>query len=64
VTRNQQGKMTELATQFRQMIENADRSILPIEFEKFPTGSCGRASKSLAPYLIDAPIRTADIMSS
>ena len=64
MTKNQQGKLTELVSLFRQLIESADRSKLPIEFEKFPTGSCGGASKLLAQYLIDAPIRTADIMSS
>ncbi len=46
-------ELTRAATRFRQMIENADRAKLPIEFENFPTGSCGSASRLLAQYLID-----------
>ena len=33
---DQLGKFTKAATQFRSMIENADRSKLPVEFENFP----------------------------
>ena len=47
-------ELTRAAKLFRQMIENADRSKLPIEFENFPAGSCGDASILLAQYLIDA----------
>ena len=46
--------LTELATRFRKMIEDTDRSKLTIEFEEFPVGSCGDTSVLLAQYLIDA----------
>ena len=50
--------LTELATQFRQMIENADRSNLTVEFKNFPFGSCGDASILLAQYLTDSGYET------
>ena len=56
-------KYTEAATQFRQMIENTDRSKLPIEFEDFGVPGIGLASRHsggraeapilLAQYFID-----------
>ena len=49
--------LTRAATRFRQMIENSDRSRLPIEFQEFPfhwhTGPCVDAPILLAQYLID-----------
>ncbi|MCH7822549.1 MAG: hypothetical protein IIA07_11055 [Proteobacteria bacterium] len=45
--------LTELATQFRQMIESADRSKLTEDFERFPFRSGVDASILLAQYLID-----------
>ena len=58
---DQLDKYTKAATRFRQMIENADRSKLPVEFEDFPSRdlasrqSGGRAEAPilLAQYLID-----------
>ena len=50
-------KFTKAATRFRQLIENSDRSRLPIEFQEFPfhwhAGSCVDAPILLAQYLID-----------
>lgn len=64
---DQLDKYTKAATRFRQMIENADRSKLPIEFENFPGWAPGsrddekiheswgriEAPILLAQYLID-----------
>ena len=56
--------LTELATRFRQLIENADREKLTIQFENFPTGSCGDASTLLAQYLIDSGYDTPTYVSA
>ena len=56
--------LTKLATQFRQLIENADWSKLTVEFEDFPAGSCGDASILLAQYLIDAGYETPTYVSA
>ncbi len=56
--------LTKLASRFRLLIENADRSKLPISFENFPAGSCGDAAILLAQYLIDAGCDTPTYVSA
>ena len=46
-------ELTRVATQFRQLIENADRSKLTEDFDNFPFRSGVDASILLAQYLID-----------
>ena len=46
-------ELTSVATQFRHMIENADRSKLTEDFDNFPFRSGVDASILLAQYLID-----------
>ena len=56
-------KLTELATQFRLMIEEADWSKLTMEFENFPTG-CSDAAVLLAQHLIDEGFGTPTYVSA
>ena len=41
------------AREFRTALENCPRNLLPVGFEKFPTGSCADASLLLGKYLRD-----------
>lgn len=47
-------RIETLATQFRKALENCPKEILPVGFEKFPTGSCGDACLLLGRYLRDS----------
>ena len=48
------------ATQFRAALEKCDKTLLPITFECFPSGSCGDATLLLAKYLQNTGLGTFD----
>ncbi len=49
---NAKTELIELhARQFRSALEKCPKNILPIQFKKFPRGSCGDAGLLLAKYL-------------